>query len=501
VLEPGTVLDHKLRIERVLGRGGMGEVAIATHLELDQRVAVKVLHDHVARDPGAVERFLREARAAAKLRSEHVCRVSDVGRLTNGIPYLVMELLEGSDLAAIVARGRLPVAQAVDHVLQACVAIAEAHAARIVHRDLKPANLFVARRLDGTPLVKVLDFGIAKAGTEPALTATDAVMGSPGYMSPEQFHSARDVDARTDIWAVGVILYQLLAGRLPFRGTTLAELALQVTSEPPAPIELPPGLRAAVLRCLEKRREARFDDVASLAAALAPFGGPTAAATAELIAKVARPPSLDTTLPSSDAPVATTLDGAAAAVAPVSRTRWRWIAGGAGLAIAAAIAVGVAIRRGGAANTDPRAAMRERFERALAADRCGEAAQATYDMLHAGAPQAEVDPLNERRKVCEERFSAAAGDPGGPGAAHMLLASADESFDAGRLAEVTSTVELVLEHEQSQEDQDHARALEIEVACKQRDSKAVQRYASQLAAGPARTAAAAYCKSVGAALE
>src|SRR5580698_3028037 len=176
----------------------MGVVVVATHLDLDQLVAVKVVHDEIARDPEVVERFLREARACARLRSEHVCKVQDFGRLESGAPYLVMELLDGHDLGSVIEAARLPTTVAAEYVLQACVGIAEAHAAGVIHRDLKPKNLFVTQRLDDTPLIKVLDFGIAKAPTkaEAQLTKTTTVIGSPGYMSPEQLRSARDVDVR-----------------------------------------------------------------------------------------------------------------------------------------------------------------------------------------------------------------------------------------------------------------------------------------------------------------
>ncbi len=278
VLQVGSIIGGRLRVDRLLGAGGMGVVVAATHLELDQRVAVKVLHDELAANPTIVARFLREARAVAKLRTEHVCRVFDVGRLDNGAPYIVMELLDGSDLGAAVVRGPVAPAFSVDYVIQACVALAEAHAAGVVHRDLKPANLFVTRRADGSPLLKVLDFGIAKAATaaEAKLTHTASTMGSPGYMSPEQIKSARDVDLRTDIWALGVTLFQLLSGRMPFAGTQLTEIAVNITTAQPGPLEGDPALRAIVMRCLEKEPERRYPDVASLATALRPFGGPSA---------------------------------------------------------------------------------------------------------------------------------------------------------------------------------------------------------------------------------
>ncbi|CAN5567281.1 hypothetical protein BH11MYX1_BH11MYX1_44110 [soil metagenome] len=277
MISVGSVIGGRFRIDQVLGSGGMGVVLAATHLELGHRVAIKLLRDEMAQSPAIVERFLREARAVVGLRTEHVCRVSDVGRLETGAPYIVMEMLEGVDLQRSVARAPLPLTTAVEYVLQACVALVEAHAAGIIHRDLKPANLFVTRRFDGGPLVKVLDFGIAKALTEPGAHLThQSAMGSPGYMSPEQIQSARDVDVRTDIWALGVTLYQLLAARLPFPGANPTEIAIAFASDPPAPLELDPVLHAVVWKCLEKQPDRRYSSIGELMLALQPFGGPRA---------------------------------------------------------------------------------------------------------------------------------------------------------------------------------------------------------------------------------
>ncbi len=287
------VIGGRFRIDHVLGVGGMGFVVAATHVELGHRVAIKFMRDEQLASAAIVERFMREARAAAQLRTEHVCRVLDVARLPRGTPYIVMELLEGSDLARFVGREALAAPVAVEYVMQACVALAEAHAAGIVHRDLKPGNLFVTRRADGGPLVKVLDFGIAKAisDSDASLTRTRVTLGSPGYMSPEQIESARDVDARTDIWALGVTLYQLLSGRLPFRGPNATETAIKIASDPPDPIEVAPGLRAVVLRCLEKSPAQRYPDVVALARDLVPFGGPAAPYIARAVADHARRPA------------------------------------------------------------------------------------------------------------------------------------------------------------------------------------------------------------------
>src|SRR5579859_1664764 len=200
-VKEGDLLAGKYRVERVLGVGGMGIVVAARHEQLEQRVAIKFVRDEALDNKEAVERFLREARAAVRLKSEHAAKVLDVGTLESGAPYMVMEFLEGSDLAAVlVERGPLPVEEAAEYVLQACEAVAEAHAAGIVHRDLKPQNLFLARTVGGAPRVKVLDFGVSKTlhgnpTTGGGLTQTRLMLGSPLYMSPEQMRSSRDVDA------------------------------------------------------------------------------------------------------------------------------------------------------------------------------------------------------------------------------------------------------------------------------------------------------------------
>src|SRR5262249_29408438 len=202
----GDVLAGKYRVERVLGRGGMGVVVQAMHVQLEQRVAIKFLLPQTVSNPDAVTRFAREARAASKIQGEHVARVLDVGTLESGAPFMVMEYLEGQDLSQLLeSRGLLHVDEAIDYILQACEALAEAHAAGIVHRDLKPANMYLTKRADGSPIVKVLDFGIskviAKDSSDASMTRTSALMGSPVYMSPEQMKATRNVDARADIWA------------------------------------------------------------------------------------------------------------------------------------------------------------------------------------------------------------------------------------------------------------------------------------------------------------
>jgi eukaryotic-like serine/threonine-protein kinase len=297
----GEVIDDKYRVDRVIGAGGMGVVVQATHLQLEQRVAIKLLLPQMAVTAEVIARFAREAKAAAKVQGEHVARVMDVGELDNGTPFMVMEYLEGADLAHVVeSRGALPVQEAVGYVLQATEAIAAAHALGIVHRDLKPANLFLARKPDGSSVLKVLDFGISKAltgapgsGSDMSLTKTSAVMGSPLYMSPEQMRSARGVDGRADVWALGVILYELITGHVPFEAGSITELCALILTEPPRPIaslqpDVPPGLVAAIERCLSKDPNQRFPNVAEFASCIAPFGAPDALTSTQTITRVLR---------------------------------------------------------------------------------------------------------------------------------------------------------------------------------------------------------------------
>jgi serine/threonine-protein kinase len=299
-IRPGEILAGKYQVEKVLGVGGVGVVVAARHLQLEERVALKFLLPAMAANAEAVARFAREARSAVRIKNEHVARVLDVGTLESGAPYIVMELLEGADLAQWLAqRGRMPIEQAVDFVLQACVALADAHGLGIVHRDLKPANLFCTRRSDGQLVVKVLDFGISKviecSAHTPAggLTRTSSVMGSPHYMSPEQAQSAKDVDTRTDIWALGVILHELLVGRVPFAGEAFGEIAVKVAVQP-APLlctlrsDAPPALEDVIQKCLAKDRRDRFSNVADLAMALAPFAPRHAAPVVDRIAGIVR---------------------------------------------------------------------------------------------------------------------------------------------------------------------------------------------------------------------
>ncbi len=281
-VQTGEILLGKYRVERVLGQGGMGIVVAARHVQLGELFAIKMLLPDALSHDEAVERFLREARASAKLKGEHVARVHDVGSLDNGSPYMVMEHLDGHDLKQVVkSRGGLPLDEAVLYGYQACEAVAEAHANGIVHRDLKPANLFLIRRPNGTPCVKVLDFGISKEldptnSVGPDLTRTGAFMGSPLYMSPEQMANIKATDTRSDIWALGVILYELVVGKVPFTAQAVTELVTKVLTTSPVPPshvrpDIPPAFDAIVLRCLEKRPEHRFQSVAELMNHLLPY--------------------------------------------------------------------------------------------------------------------------------------------------------------------------------------------------------------------------------------
>jgi eukaryotic-like serine/threonine-protein kinase len=282
----------------------MGVVVSARHVQLGHLVAIKFLNRRAAQLQEATTRFLREARAAVGLHSAHVVRVMDAGTHSSGLPYMIMEHLSGMDLSALLEeRGVLPIAEAVDYVLQACEALAEAHAAGIVHRDLKPGNLFLGRGADGAPLVKVLDFGISKAmegnalvASEASLTATSSIMGSPLYMSPEQLRSSKNVDLRTDLWSLGVILYQLISGEPPFEADTVTGLCAMIVADAPPALrsrapQVPEALDRVVMRCLDKDMTRRFQSVGELAVALRPFATADGQLSADKVARMAGLPS------------------------------------------------------------------------------------------------------------------------------------------------------------------------------------------------------------------
>ncbi len=429
-----TLLAGKYRLSRVIGQGGMGVVVVATHVQLDERVAIKLLLPEALQNAETVARFQREARAAVRIKSEHVARVIDVGNvdhaasqlqaelgvpLAPGAPFMVMEYLEGQDLSGVLrATGPLPVADAVAYLAQAIEAIAEAHSLGIVHRDLKPSNLFLTRRPDGTALVKVLDFGISKASgpnmTDAGMTTTSAVLGSPMYMAPEQMIASREVDGRTDVWSLGVVLYQLLTGRGPFNGTTMTELCARILQEPHAPIratrpDVPFEIETVVARCLEKDRVRRFASVADLAEAIAPFGGQGAAMSAErarrLIPRTERASAIPNVTPAQ--PLPATVGGSAeggtprmamvampyAATNPSwSATRGRspssgsgvWIAlalGAAGIIVAAAVVIlYLALNTHGSSSAAPQAIEPEQT--------------AAAPVVTTAAPQVELAPLH-----------------------------------------------------------------------------------------------------------
>ncbi|HQP37884.1 MAG TPA: serine/threonine-protein kinase, partial [Polyangiaceae bacterium] len=296
-VSPGDVIDGKYRVESIVGVGGMGYVVAATHVELSQPVAIKFLLPDFAGNPEAVARFQREAQSAARIRNEHVARVFDIGRMSGLGPYLVMEYLVGSDLAAELQDWKcMSVQDAVDLLMQACEGTAEAHALGIVHRDLKPANLFIVRGRGGEPNVKLLDFGISKTlpteGQAPVdLTATTSVMGSPSYMSPEQIRSSKLVDYRTDVWALGVILFEMLAGVTPFEADSVQGMCAAIAADPVRSLralrsDIPEELAAVVMQCLEKDPAKRVQHVADLATAIAPFGSDAARRGAQRILRI-----------------------------------------------------------------------------------------------------------------------------------------------------------------------------------------------------------------------
>jgi eukaryotic-like serine/threonine-protein kinase len=296
---PGARIADKYVVERLIGEGGLGVVVAAKHIHLDQSVAIKYLRPKALATKAVAERFLRGARLAAKIRSEHIVHVYDVGTLPDGAPYMVMEYLAGTDLGRLLnASGPLPVDRAVDYVLQACEALAEAHVAGIVHRDIKPDNLFISTSPGGTAVLKVLDFGISKMSTKRTtsggvgeLTEAGDKFGTPVYMSPEQLLASGNVDARTDVWAIGVVLYELLTGALPFDGDSLPELCTAILHRPPTPLlqvrpYLPLQLQIVLEQCLSKDVENRFQNVAELAQELRPFAGPVGCQRIDQIVRV-----------------------------------------------------------------------------------------------------------------------------------------------------------------------------------------------------------------------
>jgi serine/threonine protein kinase len=307
--EPGSQVAGKYVLESVIGTGGMGTVFRARHLLSDRKVALKWMLPGESAGEEGIARFLREARAMGRIEHSSVVGVFDVG-IEDGAAFLVMELLRGRALRALLEGGaRIPPAEAIALLVPAMEGVAAAHAARVVHRDLKPENLFVVSEADGTRgTTKVLDFGVSKlrddATSTPAVgdglvTRTGTMVGTPGYMAPEQVRGLRDLDARTDVWALGVILYEMLTGEMPFANETLGQTLIAIATEPPIPIEsvakdLPPGLAGVVHRALEKAPDDRYPDVESFARALEPFSPGT---------RFKRPPPHSIPPPSDETPL------------------------------------------------------------------------------------------------------------------------------------------------------------------------------------------------------
>lgn len=272
----GDVIAGKYEVGEAIGAGGMGVVFRARHLQLNTTVALKFIRPEHASDAGVASRFLREARAASRLRSPHANHVLDLGYLPSGAPYMVMEYLEGETVEARVRRlGPIPEREVAALVCQALDALAEAHALGIVHRDLKPANLFLQSRVDGSQSLSVLDFGVAKSrnpdiehGLEQ--TALRTLVGSPAFMAPEQLAHGARVDARVDIWAMGCTIQAMLAGSPPFAGADLVDLTWAIRNQPPRelPRAVSRGMRACVLRCLRRDPAERFQSTSELRHAL-----------------------------------------------------------------------------------------------------------------------------------------------------------------------------------------------------------------------------------------
>ena len=371
--QPGDVVAGKYEINDLIGTGGMGFVFSATHVELGEKVALKFLRPECMSNEELVGRFAREARASVKIKSEYVARVFDVGTLPDGAPFIVMEYLEGKDLFEVVReQGPLPIKVAVEYVMQACEALAVAHASGVVHRDIKPENLFLTQRAQGMDIVKVLDFGISKVALTGSafehkmpLVQTMMPMGSPVYMSPEQIRASKDIDARTDIWSLGCVLYELLTGTAAFDAPSLTQLSATILEQSAPPLRAlcpnaPLELEAIVLRCLEKDPVRRFHDVGELAIALYPFAPRRARISAERCCYVLKsaglsnaefelpsmnPPGMagvesDTSIPLAPSVMRSSPTQPVMAVAPPERpapsggSRWAFVA------LAAAVAAG-----------------------------------------------------------------------------------------------------------------------------------------------------------------
>ena len=320
LVREGEVLAGKYRVERIPGRNGLGVLVQVRHVELGQEVTLKFLVPDACIYPEFVQRFIREARAAVKIQGEHVARVTDVGRLESGAPYMVREFLRGPDLAEVVkVRGALPFSEACDYIIQAAEAVAEGHALGIAHRNLRPTTLVVTRRTDGAPLVKVFDFAATEAlHVEPftkrsvSLVGSSALMASLPYLSPEQVRDPHGVDFRADVYALGAVLYELLAGVPPFEAESAPALLAMVAADLPTSLgtlrpDLPPRLEQVVMRCLAKSRDQRFDNIAELSLALRPYTSGESTGSIDRIVRLASRTTrllADTRISTSTIPVA-----------------------------------------------------------------------------------------------------------------------------------------------------------------------------------------------------
>jgi eukaryotic-like serine/threonine-protein kinase len=320
IVREGDLLAGKYRVERIPGRNGLGIVVQVRHLELGQEVTLKFLVPDACAYPEFVQRFVREARNAVKIQGEHVARVTDVGRLESGAPYMVREYLRGPDLAEVVkVRGPLPVDEAVDYIIQACEGVAEGHALGVVHRNIRPTTLVVTRRSDGLPLVKVFDFAAAESlhidpFTERAisLVGTSAIMASLPYLPPEQVRDPHDVDLRADVYSLGAVLYELLTGRPVYSAESAPALLAMVAADVAQPMrnfrpDLPGELEHIVLRCLAKNRALRYTTLADLVLALREFASSETTASIAHVVRLAKRTSRpsESRPPASSQPTAT----------------------------------------------------------------------------------------------------------------------------------------------------------------------------------------------------